>query len=134
MSVARGQARPGPGLIVLLVVGVLLWLAFWGQLVLVVPPVKRHFDEFGLKVPDLTGSIFSAANVTVRYWWLAGPGALVGAVCYAVVLAQLRTRPQTARAAVVLAWLFVVLMTATNVAVAGSLIHPWMELQKGLAK
>jgi type II secretory pathway component PulF len=58
---------------VLLGLDAILWLALPLQLILTVPKFKRAFDDFGLRVPDLTRLVINASMWFVDYWWVIAP-------------------------------------------------------------
>jgi type II secretory pathway component PulF len=64
----------------LLILDALLWFALPLQLILTVPKFKRVFDDFGLKLPDLTVCVVNVSMWFADYWWVVAPAYFAGLV------------------------------------------------------
>src|ERR1700730_5758978 len=69
---STSERRPSPIVTAtMLFVDVSLWLAIPMEMVLVVPKFKRVFDDFALRLPDLTVLVINISRWFVDYWWVA---------------------------------------------------------------
>jgi type II secretory pathway component PulF len=118
----------------LVAAGAALWLALWGQLMVLTPATKRRFDDFGLKVPAATELVLGLGAWAWDNWWLVVPAVLAAAVVCGGVLGWLRHRRGWTAAVSVLAALMLVGLAAGNLIVAASLLLPEAKLREGLAK
>ncbi len=118
----------------LVAAGVVLWLALWGQLLILAPATKRRFDEFGLQLPMATKWVLEASDWARNNGWLVLPAVLAGALVYGGVLGWLRHRRGWTAAMSLLAALVLAGLTISNLIVAVGLLLPAVKLQEGLAK
>lgn len=126
-----------PSLVVtalLVAAGAALWLALWGQLMVMTPGMKRRFDEFGLQLPAATRLMLGLGAWAWDNMWLVVPAVLAAVVVCGGVLGWLRHRRGWAAAVTVLAVLMLVGLAAGNLLVATSLLLPEAKLREGLAK
>lgn len=104
----KKQAKSGGWLapVVLTVIHGILWFAWLGLLLRLVPAYEKIFADFGTELPVATIWAIGLSNLAFRFWYLA---ILVVAGLCAVDLALLRAlfaRPKLA----VLAWLWAMWM------------------------
>ncbi len=118
----------------LVAAGVVLWLALWTQVLLLTPPLKKQFDEFGLQLPWLTKQVVGLANLAWDNWWLSVPAALVGALAWGGLVGGLRHRAGWAAAVTLIAALMLAALTAANLVVAAGLFLPEIKLREALSK
>jgi type II secretory pathway component PulF len=118
----------------LVVVGTILWLGMWGQLLILTPGMRRRFDDFGLQLPALTRLSISLGDWASDNWWLVLPAVVaVVAVCGGV-LGWLRHRRGWTAPVTAFIVLLIVMLLAWNAAVAFSLTLPEITLREALSK
>jgi type II secretory pathway component PulF len=111
-----------------------LWLALWGQLLVVAPATKRRFDDFGLQLPAASKLIVELGAWAQDNWWLVVPAVFAGVVVFGGAIGLLRHRRGWTAAVSLLAVLMIAGLTASNLLVATSLLLPEVKLREGLAK
>ena len=111
-----------------------LWLAFFGQLLAVVPGFERTFEDFRMKLPWATEMTILASRTAVRYWFLLGP-CVVSALTLAAWLSYL-IRHRSGNRWLSAAWFFLLLGVPlfANATIWGALWLPYKQLHEGLAK
>src|SRR5438309_11519525 len=48
----------------------MLWMAFWGGMILLVPKLERTFRDFDMKVPRLTENVMEVSHLVGTYFYL----------------------------------------------------------------
>ena len=117
---------------ILLGLDAILWLALPIQLILTVPKFKRVFDEFGLKVPDLTRIVLNVSMWFVDYWWVIAPAYL--ALLAGIVAIGFHCRNRSRRT--FWSWFLLTAGPAIlfNMLVLYAVESPYMALMKGLSR
>jgi type II secretory pathway component PulF len=110
----------------------LLWLALPIQLIVTVPKFKRVFDDFGMKLPDLTLVVVDVSMWFVDYWWVIAPAFLAGLVALVGIGFLCRNRSRRA----FWGWFLLTAGPAVllNLLVLYAVESPYMALMEGLSR
>ena len=96
-----------PPVVFVLAVHLALWIGVIYGLVYRVPAYKRTYEDYGMRLPQITQLLLDVSDFTVDFGWLFIPGLLAAVVFDAVVLVLLWQMCQHR----VWGWLWAVLMT-----------------------
>ena len=121
-----------PGTVIAAILVAVPWLALGVQLLVIVPRMKKTFDEFGLQLPQLTKTVIIISNSVNHFWWVAIPSGLAVLLLMVAGIAWLR---HFLRYSALLPTAFLLAgLVAANTTVAFALRLPLVKLQEGLAR